>query len=256
MLSLRCVIIDDEESAINILSDYVEKTPFLKKVFSSQNPVEGFMYLQQHKAEILFLDINMAEMTGIELARLLEGTSIKIIFTTAYSQYALDGFDLGATDYLLKPISFERFLKATKKILQQYTENQPVSETNTALITPANGYLLLKADRNMHIRLALQDICYIESRKNYADFHTHKETHSVLYTLKEIEEKLPVHQFARIHKSYIVAIDKISRLDQNFVYITIKSDAKEREKAISIGDNYKKSIMELLQNSGTLKRGD
>ncbi|NJL73001.1 MAG: response regulator, partial [Candidatus Competibacteraceae bacterium] len=115
MLSLRCVIIDDEESAINILSDYVEKTPFLKKVFSSQNPVEGFTYLQQHKAEILFLDINMAEMSGIELARLLEGMGVKIIFTTAYSQYALEGFDLGVTDYLLKPISFERFLKATKK---------------------------------------------------------------------------------------------------------------------------------------------
>ncbi len=256
MSILRCVIVDDEPEAVEIIKIYVEKTPFLETAFYTNDPLEAFMYLQRHTADVLFLDIEMPSMNGVELAKLLQHTPTKVVFTTAYSHYAVEGFELSAVDYLLKPISFERFLKATQKIYKNHPAlvAPPASEPTPVAVAPeaAEDFVLLKTSvRGQLVKLFLKDIIYIESQRNNTIFITDTSQTETIYSLKEIEDKLPKNLFCRVHKSFIISLQKITRFDNAHVYMRTRQNTREgireTEKPVSIGDSYRGLLQELMQ---------
>lgn len=231
--NIRCLIVDDEELARALLLNYTGRLPNLEVVASCANPIEAMSVLQQQHIDLLFLDIQMPELTGIEFLRTLTHKPL-VIFTTAYSEFALDGYALDVTDYLLKPFSFERFLQAVNKaanLLQARTGgNQAAKEPET----PAKDYLLVKADHKVH-RVKFDDIRYIQSMREYVAFHTSTGRLLSLNSLKSLEEELPPERFIRIHKSWIVAIDKIDTLEGNLVHV-----GKEK---LPIGANYREAVV-------------
>jgi DNA-binding LytR/AlgR family response regulator len=231
MNTLRCLIVDDEELARTLLSAYIQKIPGLEIVASCSNPLEAMTILAEKDVDVLFLDIQMPELTGVELLRTLAKKPV-VVFTTAYPDYALEGYNLDVCDYLLKPFSFERFLQSVNKVR---------SRTATALsreIAPERpaerDYLLLKADHKVH-RLRYDDILFIQSMREYAAFHTSSGRILSLISLKSLEEELPGNRFVRIHKSYIVAIEKVDALEGNQVII-----GKEK---LPVGESYREAVM-------------
>jgi DNA-binding LytR/AlgR family response regulator len=233
MKPIRCLVVDDEELARTLLQNYIGRLPHLELVASCANPLEAMSVLQQQPIDLLFLDIQMPELTGIEFLRTLTYKPL-VIFTTAYTEYALDGYALDVTDYLLKPFSFERFLQAVNKagtLLQSRNGNTPiVLETET----PVKDYILVKADHKVH-RLKMDDILYIQSMREYVAFHTPAGRLLSLNALKNLDEELPPERFIRIHKSYIVAIDKIDTLEGNLVHV-----GKEK---LPIGASYRDAVV-------------
>jgi DNA-binding LytR/AlgR family response regulator len=233
MKPIRCLVVDDEELARTLLQNYIGRLPHLELVASCANPLEAMSVLQQQPIDLLFLDIQMPELTGIEFLRTLTYKPL-VIFTTAYTEYALDGYALDVTDYLLKPFSFERFLQAVNKagtLLQSRNGNTPiVLETET----PVKDYILVKADHKVH-RLKMDDILYIQSMREYVAFHTSSGRLLSLNALKNLDEELPPERFIRIHKSYIVAIDKIDTLEGNLVHV-----GKEK---LPIGASYRDAVV-------------
>ncbi len=233
MKPVRCVVVDDEELARTLLQNFIGRLPSLELVASCANPLEAMRVLQQEEVDLLFLDIQMPELTGIEFLRTLVQKPV-VIFTTAYAEFALEGYALDVTDYLLKPFSFERFLQAVNKaiaLLQARSNAGPVSGGE------ANGgkdYLLVKADHKVH-RLKLADILYIQSMREYVAFYSPAGRILSLNSLKSLEEILPPERFIRIHKSYIVAIDKIDSLEGNLLHI-----GKEK---LPIGANYRDAVV-------------
>jgi DNA-binding LytR/AlgR family response regulator len=233
MKPIRCLVVDDEELARTLLQNYIGRLPHLELVASCANPLEAMSVLQQQPIDLLFLDIQMPELTGIEFLRTLTYKPL-VIFTTAYTEYALDGYALDVTDYLLKPFPFERFLQAVNKagtLLQARNGNAPiVPETET----PVKDYILVKADHKVH-RLKLDDILFIQSMREYVAFHTPAGRLLSLNALKNLDEELPPDRFIRIHKSYIVAIDKIDTLEGNLVHV-----GKEK---LPIGASYRDAVV-------------
>jgi DNA-binding LytR/AlgR family response regulator len=231
--NIRCLIVDDEELARTLLQNYTGRLPNLEVVASCANPIEAMSVLQQQHIDLLFLDIQMPELTGIEFLRTLTHKPL-VIFTTAYSEFALDGYALDVTDYLLKPFSFERFLQAVNKaanLLQARTGGSPAAKEPE---TPAKDYILVKADHKVH-RVKFDDIRYIQGMREYVAFHTPAGRLLSLNSLKSLEEELPPERFIRIHKSYIVAIDKIDTLEGNLVHV-----GKEK---LPIGANYRDAVV-------------
>jgi DNA-binding LytR/AlgR family response regulator len=230
---LTCIAVDDEPHAIKILSLYIQKIPQLELLASTNSPWEAIQLAQNLQPDILFLDIQMDELTGLQVLDIL-GHSFKVILTTAYAEYALQGFDYQVSDYLLKPFSFDRFQKAVQKIEQELSQADvpPTSSTMT--------HILIKGDaKNKFHRLALVDILYVEGLKNYVQFVGTKEKVITLQNLKHLEQLLPNNQFFRIHKSYIINLAHINKIDGNMAYID--------DKAIPIGNSYRKSFFERIQ---------
>ncbi|UQD55817.1 LytTR family DNA-binding domain-containing protein [Flavobacterium sp. K5-23] len=194
----KCIIIDDEELARGLLKSYVAKLDFLELVGSFENPLEALDCLKSEDIKLVFLDIQMPEIKGTDFAKLIP-TTTKIIFTTAYSEYALDGFELSAIDYLLKPITFQRFLKAVQKIQPEET-----TISNEKTITVKSGYDLFK--------LKLDDITHIESDSEYAVFHTNSKKIMSLQSLKSLEKSLDSSVFIRVHRSFIINKNKVTGL--------------------------------------------
>lgn len=221
---MRCIIVDDEPLAHEILSDYVSKTEGLHLVNSYTNPIEAFSSIERDKIELIFLDVQMPELTGIQFMKLL-GNKAKVILTTAYTEYALEGYDHSIVDYLLKPISFDRFSKACDKLFANKNINTGVSIGSEEL-----DHIFIKTEHKI-IRIDLTSILYIEGLKDYISIYTTAERVLTLMNMKKMEDLLPAKRFVRVHKSYIVSLEKINSIEKNRIYI--------QEQGIPIGDTYK-----------------
>lgn len=233
MKPIKCLIVDDEELARTLLQTFIGRLPSLELVASCANPLEAMNTLQQEPVDLVFLDIQMPELTGIEFLRTLTVKPL-VIFTTAYAEFALEGYALDVTDYLLKPFSFERFVQAVNKVIahHQARSNNNGSSADTA--NPEKDHILVKADHKVH-RVKLDDIQFIQSMREYVAFHTPSGRLLSLNSLKSLEDTLPPSRFIRIHKSYIVAIDKIDTLEGNMIHI-----GKEK---LPIGANYRDEVV-------------
>ncbi len=193
MQKLKCVVIDDEELARQLILSHIEKVDFLEAINDFENPIEAIPLIKSSSIDVIFLDIQMPEIKGTDFARLL-GNKIQVIFTTAYSEYALEGFDLNAVDYLLKPITFDRFLQSTQKLKLTSAPSQEIEGDNH--ITIKSGYDLYK--------VSFSSIIYIESDSEYVIYHTGDKKIMSNQSLKELLTRLPKEQFMRIHRSYII----------------------------------------------------
>lgn len=233
---ITCMVIDDEPLAVNLLKDYVEKVPFLDLVYAGSEPLLALDELSRKPADLLFLDIQMPDITGLQLMKILGGKS-RVIFTTAYSEFALDGFEHNAIDYLLKPIAFERFYASALKARELLIPvRQPEIIQPSAIATA--DYIFVKTDSKM-VKIFLSDILYIEGLKDYIAIHTSTEKLIVLDNLKDIHAGIPNERFARVHKSYIVALEKIDTIERNRIFIG--------EAVIPIGDSYRELFFSLLK---------
>lgn len=219
-MTLTCIAIDDEPPALDLLRRFIGQTPFLKLAGSFSNAIESLRFISENEVDLIFLDIQMPDLSGIELARILSGRNMghtpAIIFTTAFDQFALEGYKLNVLDYLLKPFGYEDFLRGANKALR-------IAALKAAPPEPAlkeEEYIYLKVEFQT-IKIACSNINYIEGLKDYAKIHladTDKSTLSLI-TLKALEEKLPKGRFMRIHKSFIVSLEKVTAVTRNAVYI-------------------------------------
>jgi DNA-binding LytR/AlgR family response regulator len=216
-MKIRCAIVDDEFLARQYLSDYVSKIPFLELVGDFNSPLKAIDLIKNGHIDLLFLDIQMPDITGLDFLKTLKKQP-HIIFTTAYKEYALEGYEHNVTDYLLKPFSFERFLKAVNKVAENIENNGAVLNEEHPVPHLYNDYLTIRADRK-HYKINYDDLIYIEGQKAYVTFHTIHKKITALASLKELEEKLPQKHFIRIHKSYIVSIKHIDSLEGNLIEI-------------------------------------
>lgn len=233
---ITCMIIDDEPLAVDLLKDYVEKTPFLKLVSVSTEPLRALDELLEHPVDLLFLDIQMPEITGLQFMKLSGGKS-RVIFTTAYSDFALEGYEHNAIDYLLKPVTFERFYTAALKARGIFSSPGP-QVLPQQQVPVAADYIFVKTDRRI-IKVFLGDILFAEGLKDYIAIHTRTETLIVLDNLKDLHSGLPDAYFVRVHKSYLVAMDKIDTIERTRIFIG--------DKVIPIGDSYREHFLSLLK---------
>ncbi len=230
---LRCLAVDDEPFALEILRDFVARVPFLRMEAACLDPLEALALIQQAHPDILFLDIEMPEISGLRMAEVVKSPPY-IIFTTAYSEYAVEGFNLSALDYLLKPYSFERFLKAVTKareaIRLQQQITAPLQEQDCIIIK--TGY--------QNLRVNLSDILFVEAMDNYVRIFTPLKTHTTLMSMKAIVELLPHIRFVRIHKSFIINIQKITTFTREQVSIG--------KKQLPVGRAYSSQFLEIMKS--------
>lgn len=232
-MSISCLIVDDEPLARNLLTDYAKKIPSINLIGSCEGPLQALEVLKTTPVDLLFLDIQMPEITGIGLLKVLPKKPI-VIFTTAYSEYALDGYELDVVDYLLKPISFERFLKAVNKVQARITTTQPAT---TAQPT-ADDFIFVK-DGTKLVKIMINDILYVEGLKDYVTIHTKLQKVVSLQRLKSMEEQLPASLFVRIHNSFIVSLRAITSIHKNEVEIGTAF--------LPVGETFKKSFKEAIE---------
>jgi DNA-binding LytR/AlgR family response regulator len=230
---MNVLIVDDEPLAQEILETYIQKFPNLKLMQKCSNAVEAHAALQMHDIDLIFLDIQMPQITGLDFLKTLVNPP-KVIFTTAFSEYAVEGYELNIVDYLLKPISFERFAKAVNKA----TVSEGVSASLGSGAT--QDFMFVKSDKKL-VKVFFNEIYYIEGLKDYVILHTPKGRLVTLQTMKSLESKLSDELFMRIHRSYIVNIGHIDILDGNTVVINKKS--------IPIGKNYKENLLEVVNKN-------
>lgn len=239
------LIVDDEFLARKLLQGYVEKIPDLHLVGTAQNAAEAFALVKNQQVDILLLDIHMPDLNGIELARTLPNVPA-FIFTTAYSEYALESYEVSAVDYLLKPIAFPRFEAAIEKAISklkslagnEQKEEEAEPEPATVQGTTTNKtYLLVKADYRLY-KVNFDDLLYIEGQHEYVSFYTREKRITALYSLKNLEEQLPADQFIRVHKSYIVSINEIQEIEP--LSITVAGQK------LPIGGSYRDALMKKL----------
>ncbi|AYL96570.1 LytR/AlgR family response regulator transcription factor [Mucilaginibacter celer] len=238
MKVINCIIVEDEQYAINILSDFISKVPFINLEQTFTNPIDALLYLKSNSIDLIFLDINMPELSGIDLIKLLP-KNIEIVITSGYSEFAVAGFENNVLDYLLKPYSFDRFLQAAQKALDK------LLLLDTHKPTPVNDHsdsFYLKTDHGKIVRINFNDIIYIEGLKNYCSVFTEHERHISLVSMKTLADNLPQQDFARTHKSYIIALKRIKSIDGNMVMFD-----KIKEK-IPIGVTYRESFFAQLNN--------
>ena len=234
-MKLNCVIIEDEPLARNLITEYVKKVPSLNLLNAFSNPLEALEALRTLSVDILFLDVQMPEITGISLLKVLKKRPL-VVLTTAYSEYALEGYELDVADYLLKPITFERFLKSVDKImLRLEADPKPVVTASETVASPA--FVFVK-DGTKLVKVRLDEILYVEGLKDYVTIHTTSQKITTLQRMKALEEQLPADKFIRIHNSYIVALDAIDVIQKNEVSIGSVS--------LPIGDTYRKSFKEFI----------
>ncbi len=229
-MTLNCIIVDDEPLAIKLLKNFIEKTPFTQLQASYLDPMEAVGAINDD-VHLLFLDINMPGITGLELSRLVSGKT-RIIFTTAFREYALDSYEVNALDYLLKPINYTAFLKAVTKGKEWFEQQERLSEMSSAQVQDAQrNFIFVKSDYRQ-VRVNLDDILFISGMKDYVRIHLASGSRPViaLSTMKAIEEKLPQSQFCRVHRSYIVAISQIESIEHNRIKIG--------DELIPISENY------------------
>ncbi|RSK47127.1 LytR/AlgR family response regulator transcription factor [Hymenobacter rigui] len=242
---LRCLLVDDEPLALRLLTSYVERVPFLELVGTCRSALEALTVLQQQPVDVLFLDIQMPDLTGVEFVRSMQPQAL-VIFTTAYENYALEGFNLNAVDYLVKPIAFERFVQAAQKA-QDRLAPRPAAATSAApapapapvaATGPSDDYIFVKADYHTQ-RLNLRDIRYLEGLKDYIKIYAGARPILTLNSLKAFEDRLPSPDFVRVHRSYIVALAHIDSIRKNRIYMG--------ETIIPIGESYADAFFRLIE---------
>ena len=239
-MNINCIIIDDEPLARKGLKEYITDVDFLTLVGEFDSPLKATSLLSGGEVQLLFLDIQMPKITGLEFLKTLQHPPA-VIFTTAYPQYALEGFEVNALDYLVKPISFDRFLKAALKAKEYYE----VREKDSADSAATADHFYIKADNKL-VKIAFDDIIFAEALQNYVCIHTNEKKYMTYLTFKSVEEYLPTDKFIRLHKSFIVAASKIDSIEGNEVRIG--------QHRIPISRNLKDEVMEKLLKGKFLKR--
>jgi two-component system LytT family response regulator len=246
MTKLKCIAVDDEPLALDIIEDYVSKVPFLELVKRTENAIEALQLVQAGGIDLVFLDIQMPELTGIQFLKIANNKA-SYILTTAYSQYALESYDLNVSDYLLKPIAFDRFYKAVEKVHNSMKSVEPVPVAQpipvSAPFSASNhnvqDFIFVKTEHKIQ-KIQLDDILYIEGLKDYISIFTKAERVITLQNMKKMEETLPKGQFVRVHKSYIISLDKIESIERSRISIN--------GKVIPIGDTYRDEFFKHIDN--------
>ncbi|WP_294307588.1 LytTR family DNA-binding domain-containing protein [uncultured Chryseobacterium sp.] len=224
MEKIKCIVVDDEPLAISLLENYISKVPFLELVFSTENPIEALEYVQKNESDLIFLDIQMPELTGINFMKIL-GDKKKYILTTAYSEYALEGYEHHVIDYLLKPVPFERFYKSALKAQERFMMSENKEDT----------HFFVKSSGQQH-RINFKDILYVESIRDYINIKTAEQEYIVLDTLKSMEQQLPGMSFIRIHKSFIVNLHQINNVAGKKVTLISGNE-------IPVGESYRMNLL-------------
>jgi DNA-binding LytR/AlgR family response regulator len=238
------IIIDDEPAAIDVLKFHLINIPFMELKATFRDPLDALEYLQKHTVDLIFLDINMPKLSGISFPKFLQNPPL-IIFTTAYSEYALESYELKAVDYLLKPIEFDRLLQAVLKVKQVLNQNKErVTTPPEASRETSEQTVFIKSGSEFH-QLPIQNIKYIESDGNYVTFHTTKRSIVARYKISEVKELLPQQFFVRIHRSFIVAIKHIETVKKHCVII----DGNE----IPISNNYREGFLSIIHDMSKKK---
>lgn len=238
---IRCLIVDDEPLALHILEDYMSKIPFMQLVLATTNPIEALTLVQQGSVDLVFLDVQMPELTGIQFLKIANGRA-KVILTTAYPQYALEGYELDVIDYLLKPIAFDRFFKSIQKaqaILQPASVKQAMAQPATQQKQQdlLSDFIFVKTEHKIQ-KVYLNDILFIEGLKDYISIFTPAERIITLQNMKKMEDALPSRHFIRVHKSYIVSINKIDSIERSRIFIA--------DKIIPVGDTYREEFFKII----------
>src|SRR5476651_907739 len=236
---IRCIIVDDEPLALHILEDYMSKIPFLQLIKATTNPIEALTLVQEGNVDLVFLDVQMPELTGIQFLRIANGKA-KVILTTAYPQYALEGYELDVIDYLLKPIAFDRFFKAVQKaqtVMQPAAQPLPPEPASQPQQDFLSDFIFVKTEHKIQ-KVYLNDILFIEGLKDYISIFTANERIITLQNMKKMEDALPEKHFIRVHKSYIVAINKIDSIERSRIWI--------KDKIIPVGDTYRDEFFKIV----------
>ena len=238
-MKINCIAIDDEPLALDKITAYVKRIGYLNLIETFSNAIDALAFLKTQDVDLIFLDIQMDELTGVQM---LETINIKpkVIFTTAYDQYALKGYELDVCDYILKPISFQRFLQACEKAYDLlYPKKQAdisIPDPNTSEVS--KGYFFVK-NGNITQKINFEDILFVEGMKDYLRIYTKNEKIMTLLSFKKLEEALPSKDFFRIHKSYLISLDKIDSIERNRIVIG--------EERLPIGDSYKKAFYKSIE---------
>ena len=225
---IKCLIVDDEPLSRQVLKGFVSDHPDLELAGECKDALEAMNFLQKHKVDLLFLDINMPKLSGVNFYKSLQNKP-EVIFTTAYSEFAVEGFELNAIDYLMKPIAFERFIKAIQKVKDKLGQNSSSS--------PVQDYIMLKADKKMY-RTPFEDILFCEALGDYVKVHLSDKVLIVTTTMKKLLTELPEQIFLRTHKSYIINKTKVEYIEGNQINIV--------EGMVSIGQSYRDEVMRAL----------
>ncbi len=234
---MRCIAVDDEPRALEIIENFTSKIDYLDLVGKFRNPLDAIDFLMQNEIDLIFLDINMPDITGIELVKILSQKPM-VIFTTAYSEYALESYELDAIDYLLKPFEFDRFIKAVIKAKKMYQPKSGAENKHAVHLSPVDNKIQLKSgSETFHVKI--DDIKYIEGLGNYVNVYLTEQKIATYISLKDFLKKLPKEDFVRIHKSYIISINHIKSFE--------KHQVKLDNKTIPIGKNYRKEFIDLMK---------
>ena len=242
-MTITCIAVDDEPPALLQMKNYISRVPFLNLMGTFDNAMDTIQFLKNSHVDLLFLDIEMEGFSGIQLLNVLKHRP-KVILTTAYDQYAIKAFDLDVSDYLLKPISFERFLQAVDKISETNYQNNETSGSKSNAEPPERNYIFVKTEYRLE-KIKISDILYIEGMNEYLKIVTMDKNILTLQNFKYMEEMLPKDNFVRVHKSYIVAIDKIENIERNRIKI--------QKMIIPISETYKDAFFKKI---GTIKKNN
>ncbi|MGB8191598.1 MAG: LytTR family DNA-binding domain-containing protein [Chitinophagaceae bacterium] len=235
---IKCVVIDDEQPAIDVLTQYIHKVPQLELAGTATNPLEGIDMVNRLKPELVLLDIQMDEMNGLDVMKAIDKKT-KVIFCTAYSEFAITAFELEAVDYLMKPVPFARFMKAIQRAI-----NQLVGDSVKEMEAIPNDYLFVKTEqKGKLLKVNFDDIDYIEGQKNYVAFHRSRDKVMALLNMKDLEDRLPKNQFMRVHKSFIVPFRNIVAIEGNTLVL------KNRSERITIGETYRDVLTEKMKRN-------
>ena len=238
-MKIRCLAVDDEMLALELLEDNIKKVPFLELVQTCRSAMEAMEVLRTQPVDLLFLDIQMPDLSGIQLLKSLQHKPL-VIFTTAFSKYATEGFDLDVIDYLLKPYSFERFLKAVNKVHEYMDVRDRASgQTSSREIAASPNFLFVRADYRLY-KINLKDILYIEGLKDYVKIYVSEKPIVTQMSMKTLEEKLPPRDFIRVHRSFIVAFNKIDFVQKHMLTIG--------KKEIPISEHYRDELFKIINH--------
>lgn len=242
MSQMKCMVIDDEFHAVEVLVSFINQTPYLQLLDSTTDPLHGVELIRRLNPDLVFLDINMDKLSGLDIRELID-KKILTVFCTASSDHAIRGFELEITDYLLKPISYKRFLHSVERVYQVFSSRQPGWFEEP--------YILAKVDhKGKFVKIDLRDIEYIEASGNYVTFYHNNQKSMSLRSMREIETQLPETHFIRVQKSYIVSIQKILAVEYNHVVL------KHSKNKVPIGQAFKAKLIELLSTRSIIKPPD
>ncbi|RYY54901.1 MAG: response regulator transcription factor [Chitinophagaceae bacterium] len=234
---MSCIVVDDEQHAIDVLVHFIKQVPFLELRGTSTSPLQALQMVNAEKVDLVFLDVQMPDISGIDFIKAING-KCKVILTTAYSEFAAEGFELEVVDYLLKPVPFPRFLKAVQRVADSIESRAESSQVDML----EDDYLFVKTEaKGKMLRINLQDIDYIESLKNYVAFHYNGTRTLALLSMKELDDRLPVRHFMRVNRSFIIALRRITGVEGNMIRL------RNIDTPIVLGDTYRAAFMEKMK---------